>query len=902
MSEALLQTKLFIPSLRPDLVQRSRLVERLNQGLQQGCILSLLSAPAGYGKTTLVSNWLSTLNNPIAWLSLDAEDNDPRRFWMYVIAALQTNHPELGQTELALLQTTQLAPIENLLTNLINQIATLPDRFILVLDDYHLIENTEIHQSLNFLFNHFPSKLHLVIITREDPALPLPKMRVKGQLLELRAKDLCFSAAESAQFFKHRMNLDLRAEEISALEQRTEGWVAGLQMAALSMQEVNDKTGFIKAFAGDDRYVVDYLIEEVIKRQPEHIQEFLMRTAILTRLTALLCDAVTGKHTGKENLTYLEETNLFLIPLDNKRQWYRYHHLFGDLLLYRLRDKVGIDGLNQLHQSAAGWYAENGLIDEAIHHYIESEAFPQAADLMESVVVKVIVEGRLNQVLTWLSQLPDDFILKRPLLCVSHAWVLSVTGQGTSAVERRLKDAERVLPVASQVQTREIQALVLNVRSYLARNQGDIPLAIQNLRQSIDLLDAENPIVRCSVNLNLGFSYSILGQLELAEQALLSAQSDGRAENAVYLTLLAMATRGIVSIAQGKLRRAEQIYREAIAYGLAQNKGYPFPPAGYAYAGLGLVLCEQNDLDGAEQLLTQAIKFGELMGDWSMKRRGLLPLAWLKQIQGDHMAAQDLWQRALDVVRQAGSSRIESQVTVHQVRLWLIQAAMFPSDRSPLHAAADWADTYQQSRPDQRSFQEVFAQSTLAWVEMALSQIDQALFRIEGLIETAQVNGWNDTQIKVLVLKALACNAQGDLETALEALKTAFTEAAPEGYIRAFVDHGLPMQQLLLQAAQRGLAPDYVPLLLASFPETKEKQEVTVMGKSVPYQALVEPLTDRELRILQLMASGLSHSEIADALYLSVNTIKWHTTHIYRKLGVHRRANAVSRAQELGIL
>lgn len=902
MSEVLLHTKLFIPSPRPDLVYRSRLIKRLDQGLQPGCKLNLLSAPAGYGKTTLVSNWLSTLNYPIAWLSLDAEDNDLRRFWTYVIAALQSIQPELGQTELTLLQTTQLAPIENLLTNLINQITELPDRFILVLDDYHLIDNTELHHSLNFLLDHFPSELHLVIITREDPALPLPQMRVKGQIQELRAKDLCFTGEESAQFFKHRMNIDLRAEEIAVLEQRTEGWIAGLQMAALSMQEVDDRTDFIEDFAGDDRYVVDYLIEEVIKRQPGHIQEFLMRTAILTRLTAPLCDALVGGHTSIDVLSYLEETNLFLIPLDNKRQWYRYHQLFGDLLLYRLRDKIGVEGINKLHQSAGGWYAENGLINEAIHHFLAAEAYPQAADMMESMVIKVIVQGQLNQVLTWLSQLPEDFIRKRPLLCVSHAWVLSVTGQGAIAVESRLKDAERILPVTSQAQTREIQALILNVRAYLARNQGNITLAIQHLRQSIDLLEADNLIMRCSVNLNLGFSYSILGQLKLAEQALSAAVSDGRAANAVYLTLLAMATRGIVFVAQGKLRKANHIYREAISYGLAQNKGHPFPPAGYAYAGLGLVLCEQNDLDAAEQLLTQAIEFGELIGDWSMKRRGLLPLAWLKQIQGDHVAAQDLWQRALDVVHQAGSSRIESQVMVHQVRLWLIQAAMFPSDRSTLNAAVDWADNYQQSQPDQRSFQEVFAQTTLAWVELAMSQIDQALSRLEVLLETARENGWDDAQIKVLVLKALACSARGDLETALETLNTTFAEAAPEGYIRSFVDHGLAMQELLHQAAAREFAPDYVSLLLASFPEAKELQEVTIMGKSDSQHALVEPLTDRELRILQLMATGLSHSEIADALFLSVNTIKWHTTHIYSKLGVHRRAKAVSRAQELGIL
>jgi LuxR family maltose regulon positive regulatory protein len=902
MSETLLQTKLYVPELRPNLVPRPRLDKRLELGLQQGCKLTLLSAPVGYGKTTLVSNWLSTQNYPIAWLSLDAEDNDPLRFWTYVIAALQTTHPELGQTLLASLQISQMPPIEKMLSNLINQITELPDKIILVLDDYHLIETIEIHNGLNFLLLHFPFQLHLIIITREDPPFPLPQMRVKGQIVELRAKDVCFTMEESTQFLKHRMNLDLQAEEIAALERRTEGWVAGLQMAALSMQEIDDTTGFIKSFAGDDRYVVDYLIEEVIERQTVHIQEFLMQTAILKRLTAPLCDAVSGKDTGRDILAYLEETNLFLISLDNKRQWYRYHQLFGDLLQYRLRDKVGSEGINRLHQGAAGWYAKNGFVDEAIYHYLASGAFSQSADLIEAVVVKLFVQGQIHKVLSWLSQLPEDFTRKRPLLSVSHAWVLSVTGQGATAVETRLKDAERSLPAASQVQTNEIQALISNVRAYLARNQGNIPLSIQHLRQSIDYLETDNLIVNCSVNLNLGFNYSILGELKLAEQALLSAQSDGRAVYAIYLTLLAMATQGIVLVAQGKLRQAVQIYQEAIAYGSAQNKGYPFPPAGYAYAGLGLVLYEQNDLNEAEKLLTQAIEFGELMGDWSMKRRGLLPLAWLKQMQGDSTGAQALWQRALSVVNQAESSRIESQLRVHEARLWLAQAALSPSDRFALAAVADWAKSYQQSQPDPHSFQEAFAQTTLAWVELAQDLVDQALSRLQMLIETARVNGWNDTLIKALVLKALACATQGDPEAALGSLDEALAKAAPEGYIRSFVDHGLPMQQLLLQAAARGLAPDYIPLLLASFPAAKETQEDTLMGKSTSHQALVEPFTDRELRILQLMAAGLSHSEIAGELYLSVNTIKWYTTHIYSKLGVHRRAKAVSRAQELGIV
>lgn len=901
MKDSLLLTKLYIPPPNPRIVDRPRLIRRLNEGLEQGCKLTLVSASVGYGKTTLVSNWVSTLNRSVAWLALDTEDDDPLRFWTYVIAALQTIQPELGQTALTALQTAQPPLIEPILSDLINQIAVLSDEIVLVLDDYHLLESSSLHQGLNFLLEHLPPQMHLVIITREDPPLPLAQMRAKGEVIELRVNDLRFTEEESAQFLNQTMHLKLRPEEISVLEQRTEGWVAGMQMAALSMQNLTDTTGFIEAFAGDDRYVVDYLIAEVIEQQPKHIQEFLLQTAILKRLTAPLCDAVTGKDTGQVNLAYLEATNLFLIPLDNKRQWYRYHQLFGDLLQYRLKDKISSEYINQLHQGAAAWYTLNGFSDEAIYHYLVSDALDQAADLIEPVVIKLIVQGQLGKVLSWLTQLPDEFTCSRPLLSVSHAWVLTVTGQGAAA-DTRLKEAERCLPAASQKRAQEIQGLISIVRAYLTRNQGNIPLSIRYLRQSIGNLEADDLIVRCSVNLNLGYNYSILGQLELAEQALMAAQSDGQAVNAVYLTMLAIATRGFVWVAQGKLRRAIPLYQEAIEYGLAQNRGQPFPPAGYAYAGLGQVLYEQNDLDAAEQSLTQAVDFGELMGDWSMKRRGLLPLAWLKQMQGDSAAAQVLWQRALNVVHQAESHRTKAQLMVHRSRLMLAQTSISSTDRSALAVAAEWADSYQHSQPDMHSYQEAFAQNTLAWVELAQGKADQALSRLVVLIETADANGWNDTLIKALVLKALAYAVQGEQAVALDTLDIALAKAAPEGYFRTFVDYGPPMRQLLQLAEARGMVPDYVPKLLAAFPSVEGAKEIVEPRKTAAHQSLVEPLTDQEINILRLMAAGLSHNEIANELYLSVNTIKWHTTHIYSKLGVHRRAHAVSRARELSIL
>ena len=901
MKQSLLLTKLYIPPPNPKVVNRPKLLARINEGLRRGCKLTLISAPVGYGKTTLVSNWLSTLNCPIAWLSLDPEDSDPIRFWNYVFSALQTAQVELDQTVLSMLQTEQMPPVENILNVLINQITALPDKVILILDDYHLIDSSSLHLGFNYFLDHLPPQMHLVIITREDPPLPLPQMRVKEQMTELRAKDLRFTAEESAQFLNQSMNLNLQSQEISILDRRTEGWVAGLQMAAISMQDMDDKAGFINAFAGDDRYVVDYLIEEVIEHQPEHIQEFLLQTAILRQFTASLCDAVTGMATGRDNLAYLEETNLFLISLDNKRQWYRYHQLFGDLLQYRLRNNVSAEGINKLHKRAAEWYTKHGSTDEAVSHFLAYEAYTQAADLIEPMVIKLIVQGQLRKVFSWLAQFPDDFIFTRPLLCVSRAWVLTVTGQGAE-VETWLARAEQGLRTSTPMQAQKIRGLILIVRSYLARNQGNILLSISDLRQSKEGIEPNDLIVRSLVNLNLGFNYSILGQLDLAEQSLLAVRSDGKIVNAVYLTLLAMAIQGIVYTAQGKLHRAIHLYQEAIAYGQAQNKGHPFPPAGYAYAGLGQALYEQNNLQAAEQHLTMAIEFGELMGDWSMKRRGLLPLAWLKEMQGDSVAAQELWQRALSVVHQAESSRVETTIMVHRARLWLAQAISSPSDLSALAAAADWAESYQKRHPDEHSFQEAFAQTTLAWVELAQDLVDKALSRLDVLAEIANANGWNDNLIKVLVLKALAYARKGEIEPALDILSITLAQSAHEGYIRTFVDHGQPMQKLLQEAASRGIWPDMIALLLASFPNNEENKGQTRAGKPITSQTMIEPLTDREISILSLMAAGLSHHEIAEELYLSVNTIKWHVTHIYNKLGVHRRSHAVTRSRELGIL
>ena len=873
----------------------------MNEGLARDCKLTLLSAPVGYGKTTLVSNWLSTLNCPIAWLSLDADDNDPNQFWTYCIASLQTVQPEIGSTALNLLQSPQTAPIENLLIDLINQITTLPDKTILVIDDYHLIETAEILQGLNFLLDHIPPQLHLVLTTREDPLLPLHQLRAGGQMTEIRITDLRFTPAETREFFSETATgLNLKAEDLAVLWRRTEGWAAGLQLAALSLQSTADKTAFINGFAGDDRYVVDYLIHEVIDHQLPHIKEFLLKTAFLSRFTASLCDAVTGQNNARDCLVHLQQANLFLISLDNKREWYRYQQLFADLLRYQLKEEVGVEGINQLHQRAAEWHAQNGFTDEAIHHYIEIEGFAQAATLMEKKGVNLIAQGQLRKVCLWLEALPEDFLRTRSLLCVCHAWALNLSGQAT-AVEPRLLNAEHALPTAPPAQREDIQGLIDYVRAFLARRQNNMPLSTEYLRQSAERLSQDNLAVRVAVNLGLGFNYYLAGQFVKAEQTLLLTRRDGHAANAVYPILVAMAVQAYSYAAQSKLGQATRLYEETITYGLSHNGGRPFPPAGYAYAGYGQVAYEQNDLEKAEQLLNQAVELGQLMGDWSIIRRGLLPLAWLKQMQGDSTAAHDLWQQALDVVQKAGDNRVEANLRVHQARQWLAQVTM-SADMSALARAADWAKAYQQSQPDPDSHPQAQAQCTLAWLRVVQGKAELALAGLEPMAEAAVAGGHTANQIDILTLQGLAHSALGDVECAFTALKQAFILATPEGYIRTFVDYGPHMQQLLGQAAKIDIFPEYVDKLLAVFPAEVGEKKSTEPQIAAAHQPLVEPLTEQETSILRLMAAGLSHHEIAIELYISLNTVKWHTTHIYSKLGVHRRAHAVSRARELGIL
>jgi LuxR family maltose regulon positive regulatory protein len=919
--DVVLQTKLNIPLLRPSLIERRQLIDKLSEGLfVEGTQdtsrlfnrkLTLVSAPAGFGKTTLVSSWIQRLDAPAAWLSLDEGDNEPNRFIYYVMAALRQVCGELADSALLLLQSPQPPPTETLLSLLINDLADMACQAILVLDDYHVIRELEVHKALTFLLDNQPPQLHLVIVSREDPAIPLHRLRGSGQLLGIYERELRFSPAEAAEFFDKTMGLNLTTGEVDALERRTEGWVAGLQLAALSMQDLPETRDFVASFAGDDRYISDYLIGEVFERQPALVQEFLLKTAILERFSPALCDVLLGVEvpgqrigdpgqmtSSKAIIEHLDQSNLFIVSLDNKREWYRYHHLFADFLRLRLREQPASE-IVELHRRVAAWYARHGFTEEAIQHHLAVGDFAQAADLIERVGLRLIVQGQIRKMLDWLTRLPDDFLSTRPLLCVCQAWIFNITGQA-AASEPLLKRAEETLKTTEPEQVRHIQGLIDTLRAYKARRQGNLTRSIQLLRQASDELSPNNLLVRSTVNLNLGFNYLITGQLAQADQALQLARADSQAAEAVYVTLITMALQANSYVAQGKLRRATALYEEAITYGLAHNRDQPFPPAGYAYAGFGQVMYEQNEVEKAEQLLTQAVQLGESMADWSMVRRGLLPLAWLWQMRGDPAEARRLLKQAQEVVQQAESDRVEAQIEAQWARLQLKQAA---SDRSALATAATWAKKYRERQPNTSSYQEAPAQMILAEIELAQEQVDQAILRLNRSAESATAGGQNDNLIKIKTLQTIAYDAKGDHSKALEKLGEALALGEQEGYVRTFVDHGLPLRRLIQEATNSGMASDYINQLLSAFPETAQVEIPSArpdrpLGDGLP----VEPLTERELSMLRLMAAGLSNREIAGELFLSVNTIKVYASRIYGKLGAHRRGEAVARAQELGLI
>jgi LuxR family maltose regulon positive regulatory protein len=902
----ILATKLHAPTPRPGLVLRSSLIERLNEGLHRR--LTLISAPAGFGKTTLAGEWIAGCKRPSAWLSLDEGENDLARFLMYLVAALQTMKADTGARIMAALQSPQQAPTESILSSLINEICSQPESFILVLDDYHSIDAKPVDDALAFILEHQPQQMHLVVATREDPNLPLARWRARGQLTELRAADLRFTAAEAAVFLNQAMGLSLSEGSITALENRTEGWIAGLQMAALSMQGRADTAGFIKAFAGSHRFVMDYLIEEVLQRQTERVRGFLQHTAILDGLCGPLCNAVAGREDGGEMLEALERGNLFVVPLDDKRQWFRYHHLFADVL--RAHVTAAQPGrVPAMHRRASEWYEQNGLPADAIRHALAADDFERAAGLIE--LAGPSMEGTPQSAAWrgWVSALPDELVRARPVLSAWYAYALLASAE-MEAADSRLKDAERWLAhpsaemvVADERQFRSLPATIATARAYHAQALGDVEGTVTYARRALELLPEEDSVKRQQATGLLGLTCWAKGDLAAAERVFAEYNRKLRSVRSITDTIGTAFVLAEIRMAQGQLREAVHTLEHTLQF--VVDQGGPLPPdAADLYRVLSELFRERGELEAAAQYLSRSEELSghaELLG-WT--HRLCVAQALMKQTQGN-------LDDALDLLHEAERLFVRSPLLVVRplsalrARIWVAQGR--------LAEALAWAREQGLSADDTPSYLHEYEHITLARILIsahgkdAKGSLQQIARLLERLLLAAEEGGRNGSVIEILVLEARVHDAQGDAPRALASLERALTLAEPEGWVRLFVDEGPSMADLLTRmAAVRGSgAPGmeaYIHKLLAAI--EKQCPPRTPQGKQrgARVEALAPLLSEREREVLRLLGTELKGPEIARELFISLNTLRTHTKSIFGKLEVNNRLAAVRRARQLSLL
>jgi LuxR family maltose regulon positive regulatory protein len=910
----ILMTKLYTPPVRPDQVSRPRLIERLNKGHYRK--LTLVSAPAGFGKTTLVSEWLALLDRPTAWLSLDEGDSDPVQFLTYVIAALQQTAAEVGQTALDLLHASQLPPVQSLVALLINDVVAVGTALTLVLDDYQLVSSVDVHQILRDLLERQPPNLHLVVCTREDPPLPLPRLRARGQVTEIRERDLRFTESETSEFLGQTMGLNLDAATTRALEARTEGWIAGLQLAALALQEGRGNAReFVAGFTGDDRYVMDYLITEVLHQQSQTIREFLRQTSILDRFTASLCDAVTQSSESRELLGQLEGTNLFVVPLDNRREWYRYHRLFAEFLRTTLDPRERA----QLHLRAMRWYeagAETaGHLRQAIDHALaygaattghlhgaagsEPQPWDEAERLICSAAEETIHAGGILTVRRWLDALPDERSRANGELAVYRGWVLALTGEMSLAQE--YADAAQSCYDAGKAADSEVRGKLLVLRSWLAvLFQRDYESAAELARDALRALRADQPQWRVIALWALAESQERTRPITEAIVTLWEALRSGQAlGNQVFVATVEISL-ALALHNHGQRREAVEVCERALKR-YADGAGRLSPIAGLVLSRLAMLHYEANQLDLARECHERGMALSEQVATE-------YNLAFFQGLSAPIFYAQGDVEGALDALRQG--YRLAVQTGFVDAEWFLAREANIRLREGDLGFALRWASERGLSPdddPEYLTIEQHLVYARLLLVQGRLSEMRRWLSRLERFVQKRGLYFW---LIGIHLLQAVVAERSGEPALSVDRMSRALERAAPQEYLRVFLDGGAPARKLIPNA--RSAAPAFVDRLLEAFnaEETdlalRQESEVASLpdweAPQSEVEPLVEPLSDRELEVLGLVAAGLSNREISTELYITVGTVKRHTNHIYGKLGVHSRTQAVARARELRLL
>jgi LuxR family transcriptional regulator, maltose regulon positive regulatory protein len=901
MDRQILRAKLYVPRHRANAVPRSRLHERLDEGARRD--LTVVSAPAGFGKTTLLADWSQRSELPVAWVSLDERDDDPVRFLLYVIAAVETIHEDFGTTTRAFLGSLQSREeLEPVLTALSNEILELPGDFVLVLDDYHSVRSEAIHGALAFLLDHWPPPMHLVIAGRTSPPLPLPRLRARGRLTELGVPDLRFSLEEATDFLGRTMGLNLTAKRVAALEEGTEGWVAGLQLAAHALRDREVEFRSMEPIADGARYVFDYLAEEVLSRQPEDVREFLLRTSIVETLSGPLCEALTDTTDGQEMLEWLERNNLFLVPLDDQGRYYRYHHLFAAFLRERLRRRHP-DEIPKLHRRAGLWEEADGCLSGAIEHALAAEDFGRAANLIEEEtgVRRTYVDASL--LLRWLGTLPDDLVRRRPQLSLLYAWALAHSGELEDA-ERRLWDTEEAMQLDAGASTaglsdeeRTMLGEICIIRARVAAMRENAPLTTELSNQALELLPEDELHLRGDVALDLGHAYCSVGDIESASEAFARAAATGRAADDLRTALFALRYQASLEISRGRLRKAEGLLLDGQRLAESRPDGVP-SVAGIIHTGMGELLYERGDLVEARRLLEEGIEHGRRSGEAKILVYGYVNLARVLMARGDVEGAHSL-------IRKAGG------LTPRWPLIWAWQAR-FWLEQGDVESAARWSREYEATE-DYMNYPRHFERITMARVLLGEGRTEEALDSLGNLLENAVSEGRMAHEIELRALLALTYERLGATNEALEHLERALTLAEPEGFVRVFVDEGLPMAALLervirspqddgsYDGAPHGTPDIYAGTLLEHF--ALQAADDSGYGRPRSGRAPgLEPLSGREVEVLELVAAGRSNAEIASELYLSVGTVKAHVHHIFGKLLVRNRSQAVARARELRLL